>query len=188
MAAIEVMGWPTSHRLLPVDRPTRRCAGLFRKECPSPLCQEPPASSCSRSTCAARSAASWVSGSLRTAERTSAAVARLAPTGGPVSAATRSATVASSSAAGTTRVASPIGLRLGGAHRAAGQADLHGAGVADQLDQSAGAGQIGHQAERRLGQPQLGVVGQDPQVAGERELAAGADRVPLHRGDRDDAR
>ena len=46
--------------------------------------------------------------------------------------------------------------------------------------------EVGHQAERGLGQPELRVVGQHAQVAGERQLAPGADRVPLHGRDRDD--
>ena len=104
------------------------------------------------------------------------------------SAATRSATVASSSAAGTTALASPIARASAASDGAAGQADLQRPRVADQLDERAGAGQVGHQPERRLGQPQLRVVGEDPQVAGERELRAGADRVPLHGRDRDDPR
>src|SRR3712207_7423041 len=47
---------------------------------------------------------------------------------------------------------------------------------------------LGHQAEGGLGQPQVGVLGEHAQVAGEGELRAGADGVALHRGDRHDPR
>ena len=163
--------------------------GLFRARSQRPVRQRPPTSSCSRRTWAARSAASCVSGSLRTAERTSAAVARLAPTGGAgqrrdqvgdgrveLGRAGRRRWPARWRAPRRRRTARPV-RQISMRPR-----------VADQLDEGARAGQVGHQAERRLGQPELRVVGEDPQVAGQRELAAGADRVPLHGGDRDDAR
>ena len=168
-----------------VDRPTPRTAGLFRRQCVSDLRQVPAAGS----TWAARSAASCVV-RRRCGRRSGPAPPSPGspPTGGAVSAATRSATVPSSSAARDDDVGQPDRLGLGRADRAAGQADLQRPRVADQLDEVARAGQVGHEAERRLGQPQLGVVGEHPQVAGERELRAGADGVPLHGGDRDDPR
>ena len=140
-----------------------------------------------RCTWAARSAASW----LRVVADGGAHQRRGRPAGRHRrrgERATRSATAPSSSAAGTTSVGQPDRPGLRRAHRAAGQADLQRPRVADQLHEGARAGQVGHQAERRLGQAQLGVVGEDPQVAGERELRAGADGVALHRGDRDDPR
>ena len=178
------------HRLLlsgcgtTVPRPANAARG---RAVPGGTRSAPPTSSCSRSTWAARSAASW---SRRRCGRRSAP-APPSPgwprTGG--AAARRPGRRRRRRARRPGRRGWPArSLRLGRPHRPAGQADLQRPGVADQLDQRAGAGQVGHQAQRGLGQPQLGVVGEDPQVAGERELAAGADRVPLHGGDRDDAR
>ena len=60
--------------------------------------------------------------------------------------------------------------------------------VADQLHEGARAGQVGHQAERRLRQPQLASSASTRRSQASASWAAGADRVPLHGGDRDDAR
>ncbi len=151
IAAMEVIGWLTS-----TPPPSRRPANTDSdRPVPEGVCQRPPTSSCSRRTWAARSAASWASGSLRTAERTSAAVARLASTGGAVRRRDEVGDGGVEVGGGDDDVRQPDRLGLGGAHGAAGQADLHGPRVADQLDEVARAGQVGHQAERGLGQPQL---------------------------------
>ena len=174
------MGWPTSTPPPSHTRPTPRRIGTASGQrrdgsgCSGPVCQRPPTSPWSRRTWAARSAASCSSGLLRTAERTRAAVARLASTGGAVSAAIRSATVASRSAASTTRLASPMRAPRRRS-RPAGQADLERPRVPDELHQGAGPGQVGYEPERRLGQPECGVLGEDAQVARERELRAGTD-------------
>src|SRR5204863_8496650 len=75
--------------------------------------------------------------------------------------------------------------RLLGADPPAGDADVQGVGVADQVHQPLGAGQVGDQAEAGLGHGELRVVGDDPQVAGESELETGADGVALDHGDAD---
>ena len=179
---------PRPHRLLPVDRPTRgsgrpvpeavwsATAVRNRRRAPAAAAPARPA----RRRPARRA-------SLRTADRTSSAVARLASTGGggqrarpgrrrrrPARRPGRRGWPARSRAPRRRCTARPV--RQISSARA----------VADELDQVAGAGQVGDEAEGRLGQPQLRVVGEDPQVAGERELAAGADRVALHGGDGDD--
>ena len=85
-------------------------------------------------------------------------------------------------------VARPIRTASSAADDPGGGADLERPGVADVLDQRLGAGEVGHQAERRLLHGELRVVGHHPQVAGQRELEAGADGVAADRGDRDEAR
>ena len=78
--------------------------------------------------------------------------------------------------------------RLRGPHGAAGQAQLEGPGQSDDVDQRLGPGQVGHQAQRRFLHAQLGVLGEHPQITGQRELEPGPDRVPAHGGHRHDAR
>ena len=56
------------------------------------------------------------------------------------------------------------------------------------MHQRVGAAEVGHQPERRLGHAELHVVGDDAQVAGQRELEAGADGVAVHGGDGDPVR
>ena len=68
---------------------------------------------------------------------------------------------------------------LGRTHPSAGQADLQGPGVPDRVDQRPGAPEVRDDAAARLGHAQLRVVGQHPQVAGQRELEAAADAVAL---------
>ena len=82
----------------------------------------------------------------------------------------------------------PDPQRLRGRHRRPGQADRGRPGVADQLDQPLGTAEVGHQAQADLGHGELRVLGRDPEVAGQRELEAGADRVALHQRDADQAR
>ena len=118
------------------------------------------------------------------APASSALISTTASRGAASSAATRSAVAASSS---STRhdhaLARPIRSASAAPTRRPVSADLQRPGVADQLDQSLGAGQVRHQPERHLGHGELRVVGQHPQVTGERELEPGADRVALHGGD-----
>ena len=66
-----------------------------------------------------------------------------------------------------------------------GRADLQGPGVADQAHQRRRAGQVGHQAEAGLAHGERDVVGHHPQVARQRQLEPGADRVALHGADDD---
>ena len=148
--------------------------------------QPPSTRSRSRPAWAARSAARCSSYVRPLAPRSSALVARTAPAGDASRAAARSRVAASSSSTGTTMVASPIAAASAAPHPATGGADLEGAGVAHQVDQRLGAAEVGDQPEGRLLHRQLGVVGEHPQVAGQRQLEAGADRVALHRGDADD--
>ena len=122
------------------------------------------------------------------AASSSALVSRTAPGIGAVSAATRSATVASSSADRADDGGQPDARGLGRADHPRGGADLQCPGVANALDQRLCSRQVGHQPERGLLHAELGVVGHHPQVAGQRELEAGADGVALHDGDRDEAR
>ena len=65
-------------------------------------------------------------------------------------------------------------------------ADLHRPGVAHGSTSEPVPPRSGTRPEGRLAHREPGVVGHDPQVAGQRELEAGADGVPLHRGDADD--
>jgi hypothetical protein len=78
--------------------------------------------------------------------------------------------------------------RLLGPDPAGGQADLGGSGVADEIDEPLGAAQVRDQAKCRFGHGEGGIVGQDAQVAAERELETGADGVALDRGDADEIR
>ena len=87
------------------------------------------------------------------------------------------------SASGTTRATRPGALGLLGAHHAAGQAHLHGLGLADEPGQALGAAHARHDAELDLGLAELGVVGRDDEVAHHGELAAAAEREARHRGD-----
>ena len=61
-------------------------------------------------------------------------------------------------------------------------------GVANALDQRLCSRQVGHQPERGLLHAEQHVVGHHPQVAAERQLEAGADRVAVDRGHRHEAR
>ena len=70
----------------------------------------------------------------------------------------------------------------------AGQADLQRPGVPDGLHERPRATEVGHQPEGRLAHREPGVVGDDSDVAGQRELEAGAHGVPLDRGDRHEVR
>ena len=80
----------------------------------------------------------------------SALVSRTAPASGAVRAATRSATVASSSSAGTAVSRQPDVHGLRGPDHPRGRADLQCPGVANALDQRLCSRQVGHQAERGL--------------------------------------
>jgi len=53
------------------------------------------------------------------------------------------------------------------------------------VDERVGAAEVGDDAQARLGHAELHVVGDDAQVAGQRELEPGPDRVALHRGHRE---
>ena len=157
---------PRPHRLLPVDRPTPMGPGCSGRQCVSALRQVPAAAApgrparrrpAPRSRCGRRSAPAPPSPGWP-------------PPAGAVSAATQVGHGGVEVGRRDDDVRQPDRLGLGRLHRAPGQADLHGPRVADQLHERARAGQVGHQAERRLGQPQLRVVGEDPQVAGQGEL------------------
>ena len=60
--------------------------------------------------------------------------------------------------------------------------------IPDLSDQRTESSEVGHQAERRLFHTENGVVGHNPDVAGEGELETGTDGVTLHRGDGDEVR
>ena len=100
-------------------------------------------------------------------------------------AATVRSTAASRSSAGDDRGGQADAQRLVGADAPAGQADLGGARVPDEVDEALGAAEVGDDAERRLGHHEARVVGEDADVGAERELESAADRVPLHGGDAD---
>ena len=117
-----------------------------------------------------------------------ALIARTAGAGDSTIAAARSATAASSSASGTLTRASPIRTASSAEHVTAGRADLQGPLIADQLEQPGGAAQVRHQPVTDLGHPELGVVGDHDQVAGQRQLEPGADRMTGDGGDRDEPR
>jgi hypothetical protein len=68
--------------------------------------------------------------------------------------------------------------RLLGVHHPAGEDQVLGPRRADQPGQPLGAARAGDEAELDLGLAELGVVGDDPPVAGQRQLAAAAERVP----------
>ena len=104
------------------------------------------------------------------------------------SAATRSPTAPSSSAPGTTSSArrsaaasaAPTVRLVRHSSSARGSPTMSTSGLVPVRS--------GHQAERGLFHAQLGVVGQHPQVTGQRELEPGSDGVTAHRGHRHDAR
>jgi hypothetical protein len=85
---------------------------------------------------------------------------------------------ASRSAAGTTRETRPRALGLLGVHHAAGQAHLHGLGLADHAGEALRAAGARHDAELDLGLAEARRVGGDDDVAHHGELAAAAERKP----------
>ena len=82
----------------------------------------------------------------------------------------------------------PDGHRLLGPDHPGGRADLQRSLVANRLDQRLCSRQVGHQAQRGLLHRELGVLGDHPQVAAERQLEPRADGVALHRRDADEPR
>ena len=79
--------------------------------------------------------------------------------------------------------------RLGRAQRAALEAEPKRRPRSDEVDEALGAAAAGREAEQDLGlaDPVLVALGRDPEVAGERELAAAAHRRAVDRGDDDRA-
>jgi hypothetical protein len=77
---------------------------------------------------------------------------------------------------------------FGRANHPGGQAHFDRPWQAHNVDKWLCPGQIRDQAERRFLHTEHGVVGEDPQIAGQSELEAGAQGVPAHRRDRDDVR
>ena len=67
---------------------------------------------------------------------------------------------------------------------ARGEAQLPRAGGADRVDELAQPGVAVDEAQARRRHPELGLLGGDAQIAGQRQLEAAADRVPVERGDR----
>jgi hypothetical protein len=76
-------------------------------------------------------------------------------------------------------LASPIRSASG----AAGRADLQRPRVPDRLHQRLGAAEVWHQPQRRLSHRELRVVGHYADIAGQRKLEAGADRMSPDRRD-----
>src|ERR1700736_594224 len=70
-----------------------------------------------------------------------------------------------------------------GGHRLAGQRQLHGDVIRDALGQPEQAARAGYPAAAYLGQPEPGRRGGHDEIAGEHDLEAAAEGVPLHRGD-----
>ena len=102
---------------------------------------------------------------------------------GPVLNFAAQATAASyTSAAGTTWSTSPIGERLLGTDEAAGEDDVLRLGRADQPGQPLGPAGARDDPEQDLRLAELRVVGRDPDVGAERELAAAAERIAGDRG------
>ena len=95
------------------------------------------------------------------------------PPSGRCRAATRSATVASSSSAGTAVVASPMASGLLGPDQPGGHADLQRPRVANRLDERLCSRQVGHQPERGL-----------PHAEAARRRSAPAGRTPAPAGSR----
>ena len=75
-------------------------------------------------------------------------------------------------------------LRLLGVHHAAGQAEVHGLGLADEAGQALGPAGAGYGADGDLRLAELGAVGGDDHVAHHGDLAAAAQGVAGDRGDR----
>ena len=136
-----------------------------------------------RRTCAARSAASCSAKLRPAAPASSALISTTASRRAARTCAARSSTARVRLSHGYDGVGQPDPGRLGGADPAPGHADLQRPGVPDEFHQPLGPAQVGHQSQRHLGHRELGVLGEHPQVAGERELEAGADRMPAHGGD-----
>ena len=82
-----------------------------------------------------------------------------------------------------TRLTMPEPVRLRGVDAAAGEHQLHGALLADHARQPLRAAAARDDPEQDLGLAELGRLGGHDHVAGERELAAAAERVARHRGD-----
>ena len=92
----------------------------------------------------------------------------------------------SSSRVGDQLVDEPVLQRVGRAEAGALEQHVHQAVLdAEQADDAGDAAAAGQQAEARLGEPDLdlGVVDQDPVVAGQGDLVAAAERGAVDRGD-----
>ena len=87
----------------------------------------------------------------------------------PISAA-RARASSRTSAAGTTRSASPMPQGLVGADLATGEDHVLGPAHAHQAGQALGGPAAGDDAEQDLGLAETGVVGHHPQVAGQGQL------------------
>src|SRR5258708_1499590 len=74
-------------------------------------------------------------------------------------------------------------MRLLGADRPAGKNELQRAALSDQARQALRAAGAGQQAELDFGLAELRRLRGDPEGAGERRLAAAAEREAVHRGD-----
>ena len=101
---------------------------------------------------------------------------------GPAGAA-HSTPPAYTSSAGTTRSTSPMASASSALDHPAGEDQVLGPGRADQPGQPLGAAGAGDQAEQDLRLAELGVLGGDPEVGAQRQLAAAAQRVAGDRGD-----
>ena len=77
----------------------------------------------------------------------------------------------------------PDGERLGGADLAPREDHLLGPGRADEPGQPLGAAPTGDHPEQHFGQAQPGVLGADPEVAGQRQLQPASQRVAVDGGD-----
>ncbi len=73
--------------------------------------------------------------------------------------------------------------RLPGSDEPAGRTDLERPRIPDEVDQRPGAAEVRDEPELGLPHTELRVVGQQPQVGGERQLEPGTDRVALDRRD-----
>ena len=133
------------------------------------------------SSCAATSSSSVV----ESAGRADASISRLAsPTAIGAQASSSPTSSPWRRASSRDAVGEPEALGVGGADHAAGHDQLLRAADADDLGEPGGAADVGHEAEARLGQADERVLGEHPQVAGQRELqrAAEADAVDLRDG------
>ncbi len=70
-----------------------------------------------------------------------------------------------------------------GVYHAAGEDHLDGPVFADQPGEALGTARAGDDGERRLRQPEPGVLRGETDVAGHRELAAATESVAVHGGD-----
>ena len=101
------------------------------------------------------------------------------------SAASANARRSSTSVGGDHPVDQADAQRLVGVDLAAGEDQVLGPGRTDQAGQPLGAAAAGDDPEQDLGLAELGGVADDPEVAGQRQLAAAAEGVAGHRGDGD---